>query len=128
MWFRLIDDGGTERRCAIELKFFKKANQREPNNRYDVFSDICRLEGCRDVADVGYMIVATDHPHYVDKAEYSPATADFDFRHGRTYQAGTTMTYQGSHGDPIALANSYDFEWTTDSGALKFLLLRVPIA
>jgi hypothetical protein len=30
--------------AAIELKYFKKINLREPNNRYDVFSDISNLE------------------------------------------------------------------------------------
>ena len=31
-------------KAAIELKFFKKNNHREPNNRYDVFKDISNLE------------------------------------------------------------------------------------
>lgn len=31
-------------KAAIELKFFKKENHREPNNRYDVFKDISNLE------------------------------------------------------------------------------------
>ena len=35
------DDSSTE--AAIELKFFKKENHREPNNRYDVFKDISNL-------------------------------------------------------------------------------------
>lgn len=29
---------------AIELKFLKKRNHREPNNRYDIFKDISNLE------------------------------------------------------------------------------------
>ena len=40
VWFRLTDDDGQEWRCAIELKFFKRENHREPNNRYDVFKFI----------------------------------------------------------------------------------------
>lgn len=40
VWFRLTDDEAREWRCAIELKFFKRENHREPNNRYDVFKDI----------------------------------------------------------------------------------------
>ena len=40
VWFRLTDGDGREWRCAIELKFFKRENHREPNNRYDVFKDI----------------------------------------------------------------------------------------
>lgn len=43
IWFKLTTDADLEWRCAIELKFFKKINQREPNNRYDVFKDIARL-------------------------------------------------------------------------------------
>src|SRR3546814_3227660 len=52
VWFRLTDDDGRQWRCAIELKFFKRKNHREPNNRYEVFKDIARLESCGDVADV----------------------------------------------------------------------------
>ncbi|MEG3148145.1 hypothetical protein U1839_26140 [Sphingomonas sp. RT2P30] len=48
VWFKLTTADDRDWRCAIELKFFKKANQREPNNRYDVFKDIARLE--REVA------------------------------------------------------------------------------
>src|SRR5665213_27193 len=70
IWFRLTTDDGTEWRCALELKFFKMANQREPNNRYDVFKDIARLERCQDVADLGFMLVATDHPHYITHQSY----------------------------------------------------------
>jgi hypothetical protein len=29
---------------VVELKFFKKENHREPNNRYDIFKDISNLE------------------------------------------------------------------------------------
>jgi len=51
-----------------------------PNNRYEVFKDIARLESCGDVADVGFMIVATDHLHYVSNEVYSPATCQTAFK------------------------------------------------
>lgn len=60
IWFRLTDNQARDWRCAIELKFFKRENHREPNNRYDVFKDIARLESCADVADIGFMLVAAD--------------------------------------------------------------------
>jgi len=127
IWFKLIDSDGRDKSCAIELKFFKKANQREPNNRYDVFKDIKRLEDSKKVADVGYMIVGTDHPHYINWKEYKPSTADFDFRHGSTYSAGFEMVYDGKHGPPIRLRNSYKFEWTETTGSLSYLLVKVPV-
>ncbi|WP_019658116.1 hypothetical protein [Variovorax atrisoli] len=80
--------------CAIEMKFFKKKNQREPNNRYDVFADLHNLENYGAIADQCFMIVATDHPHYVTWDQYSKDTCDFDFRHGGSYAAGTTATYR----------------------------------
>lgn len=126
IWFRLRA-GESEWRCALELKFFKKANQREPNNRYDVFKDMARLESCADVADIAYMLVATDHPHYVSHAAYSADTHDFDFRHGQAYAKGTEMTYRtvNPHGPPITLANDYAFEWTDGPSALRYLLVEI---
>lgn len=113
--------------CAIELKYFKHANHREPNNRYDVFSDIQNLEAYGEFADVGFLIVATDHHHYVNQDNYSQDTADFDFRHGRSYSAGTVLTYktQKPYGDPISLSNSYSFAWDEFSGGVHFLKLPV---
>jgi hypothetical protein len=127
IWFRLTDDEDRQWRCAIELKFFKRANQREPNNRYDVFKDISRLERCGDVADLGFMLVGTDHPHYITKDTYSGDTAEFDLRHGKSYSAGTKMTYRTvkPHGDPITLEGSYDFIWAESTNALRYLLLEV---
>ncbi len=126
IWFA-IRSGNSEWRCALEVKFFKKVNQREPNNRYDVFKDMARLEGCGDVADIAYMLVATDHPHYVSHAAYSTDTHDFDFRHGRSYAKGTEMTYRtvNPHGPPITLTNDYAFEWTDGPGALRYLLVEI---
>ena len=127
IWFRLTDEDDREWRCAIELKFFKKANQREPNNRYDVFKDISRLERCGDVADLGFMMVSTDHPHYITKDFYSADTADFDLRHGKSYVAGLTMTYrtENPHGTPITLTGDYDFLWAESTNALRYVLLEV---
>lgn len=127
VWFRLMDNEGAEWRCAIELKFFKRENQREPNNRYDVFKDMARLESCGDVADLGFMLVATDHQHYFAKDGYSPATSDFDLRDGASYAAGTVLTYKtgGGYGPPITLANSYNFSWAEGTDALLYLLVEV---
>ncbi|WP_438728435.1 hypothetical protein ACR9YC_13270 [Parasphingorhabdus sp. DH2-15] len=129
IWFSI---GGEQAeaplRCAMELKFFKKANHREPNNRYDVFKDIARLERCNICADVAYMLVATDHDHYISQEEYSPDTADFDFRNGKKYSAGNELTYRtGNYGNPISLKNHYEFIWSSSMGGLKYLLLEVPV-
>ncbi|MGQ0590364.1 MAG: hypothetical protein ACT4N8_12680 [Sphingosinicella sp.] len=127
IWFRLTSADDRECRCAIELKFFKKANQREPNNRYEVFKDIARLECCKDVADLGFMLVATDHPHYVDQEVYSPDTQDFDLRHGKSYLAGRQMVYRTPkpHGPPITLTHDYNFTWTDATSQLRYMLLEV---
>lgn len=127
VWFSLTSDDDREWRCAIELKLFKKANQREPNNRYEVFKDISRLECCKDVADLGFMLVATDHPHYIDQETYSPDTHDFDLRHGKSYVAGTQMVYRTPkpHGPPITLAHDYDFTWTDATRQLRYMLLEI---
>jgi hypothetical protein len=127
IWFKLTTDADVEWRCAIELKFFKKINQREPNNRYDVFKDIARLEHCADVADVGFMLVASDHAHYINHSAYSSDTLDFDMRHGKTYAAGTPLTYRTTvpYGPPITLAHDYLFEWNKATESLRYLLLEV---
>jgi len=113
--------------CAVEMKFFKKKNHREPNNRYDVFSDIKNLENYGDFADYCFLLVATDHEHYVNQELYSADTTDFDFRHGHAYQSGTPATYRtpNPYGDPITLSNSYAFHWDTAAGGLHFLKLPV---
>jgi hypothetical protein len=113
--------------CAIELKYFKHLNHREPNNRYDVFSDIKNLETYGEFADVGFLIVATDHHHYVNQDSYSQDTADFDFRHSKNYIAGTLLTYKTKipYGAPISLSNSYSFAWDEFAGGIHFLKLPV---
>ena len=113
--------------CAIELKFFKYANHREPNNRYDIFSDILNLEAYGNFADIGFMIVATDHKHYVNQEIYSQDTAAFDCRHGKSYIAGTELTYNTDkpYGAPIKLHNPYSFSWDECSDGIHFLKLQV---
>lgn len=117
----------TTQSCAVELKFFKKKNQREPNNRYDVFADLHNLEHYGAVANRCFLVVATDHDHYVTWPEYSKDTGDFDFRHGRTYAAGTTLTYRTPrpYGEPITLRGSYAFAWDQVAGGLHFLRVAV---
>ncbi len=127
IWFRLTDNQGRDWRCAIELKFFKRENHREPNNRYDVFKDIARLESCADVVDIGFMLVATDHRHYVDQASYSDVTSDFDFRHGSQYMSGNTLTYKtGGYGQPITLTGSYVFNWSDIASNMPYILVEIP--
>lgn len=126
IWFCLTDNTGQEWRCAIELKFFKKQNHREPNNRYDVFKDIARLEKCGDVANLGFMLVATDHSHYMSQDIYSQDTSDFDFRDGKSYKAGTKLTYKtGRYGEPITLNMDYNFDWKVTTASIGYLLLEV---
>lgn len=118
---------GKSEGCAVELKLFWKRNHREPNNRYEVYEDIRNLENYGSIAKCCFMVVGTDHEHYVSQAAYSRDTADFDFRHGRTYSAGTTAVYRTAqpHGAPITLAGNYAFEWDIAAGGLHFLKLAV---
>ena len=117
----------TVRSCAVEMKFFKKQNHREPNNRYDVFADIHNLENYGHVADQCFMVVGTDHDHYVSQPQYSVDTGDFDFREGAKYVAGTVATYRTAkvYGSPITLRGSYAFSWDQTAGGLHFLRVRV---
>jgi hypothetical protein len=64
-------DDNSQIKAAIELKFFKKENHREPNNRYDVFKDISNLELYKkhDI-DLCYFILATDQAHYYSQESY----------------------------------------------------------
>ncbi|MCC6375374.1 MAG: hypothetical protein IT465_11270 [Moraxellaceae bacterium] len=113
--------------CAIELKYFKEVNHREPNNRYDVFADIRNLETYGEFAEIGFLIVATDHNHYVNKSAYSPDTADFDLRDGKTYAAKTVLSYKTNtpYGEDIFLKNDYSFSWDECSNGVHFLKLLV---
>lgn len=115
-------------KAAIELKFFKKENHREPNNRYDVFKDISNLELYKDQGDIDlcYFIISTDHSHYVNKESYSDGTRDFDIRDGRGYVAGNVLVYNTPtpHGPPLTLKQSYSFNWQI-IGDLYFMKLKV---
>ncbi len=120
-------DNDSLTKAAIELKFFKKENHREPNNRYDVFKDISNLELYkRHDVDLCYFILATDHSHYVDQASYSIDTADFDFRHNKEYKAGTVLQYKTAppYGPDIILNQDYSFKWDKIND-LNYLKLKV---
>ena len=128
IWFSLEDTkSGESHACAIELKFFKRANHREPNNRYDVFKDLQNLERYGDFVNVGYLLVATDHPHYINQEDYSPDTEDFDFREGVRYKSGTELVYRTEkpHGPPITLNNDYTFSWHAVEDGISFLFVVV---
>lgn len=114
-------------RCAVEMKFFQRKNHREPNNRYDVFADINNLENYGKFAERCYMLVATDHDHYVHQAAYKEATAAFDFRDGQSYAGDTRLEYltEKGYGPPITLQGSYNFKWDTTKGGLHFLQLAI---
>jgi hypothetical protein len=120
------DDNNTTK-AAIELKFFKKENHREPNNRYDVFKDISNLElyKSHDI-DICYLILATDHPHYYNQKAYSEDTADFDFRNHKEYKAKTVLQYKTNkpYGPDISLNQNYSFAWDNIND-LYFLKLKV---
>lgn len=128
IWFSIEDtESGENHACAIELKYFKRVNHREPNNRYDVFKDLQNLERYGDFVDVGYLLVATDHPHYINQENYSRDTEDFDFREGAIYQSGRELAYRTEkpHGPPITLNNDYTFTWHTVEAGLSFLFVAV---
>lgn len=128
IWFSLANvESGEQHSCAIELKYFKKANHREPNNRYDVFKDLHNLENYGEFSDIGYMLVATDHQHYINQPSYSEDTADFDFRNDSSYQAGRELTYRTPvpYGPPISLAGNYEFSWLEVEKGLNFMFLKV---
>ncbi len=120
-------DENTKTKAAIELKFFKKSNHREPNNRYDVFKDLSNLELYKEKGiDLCYFILATDHEHYVNQDHYSNDTADFDFRDNQTYKAGDELEYKTAspYGPSIQLKNDYTFKWDKVND-LHFLILKV---
>ncbi|MBU1284169.1 MAG: hypothetical protein KJ884_06000 [Gammaproteobacteria bacterium] len=128
IWFSLENvKSGEKHSCAIELKYFKKINHREPNNRYDVFKDIHNLECYGSFVDAGFLLVATDHPHYINQEVYSQDTKDFDFREGRGYIGGTELAYRTKkpYGPPITLKGKYNFSWRTVESGLSFLFVPV---
>lgn len=113
---------------AIELKFFKKINHREPNNRYDVFKDIANLETYKENGiDLNYLFLSTDHSHYVNQAEYSAETKDFDIRNGSSYESGKVLKYQTAkpYGPPITLKGNYAFDWSEPSKNIYFTKIEI---
>lgn len=107
------DDNSTTK-ATIELKFFKKENHREPNNRYDVFKDLSNLEQYKNNGiDLCYFILSTDHSHYVTQESFSTDTGDFDFRDGREYKSGTVLQYRTvkPYGPDLKLNRDYKFKW-----------------
>ena len=128
IWFSLENiESGENHACAVELEYFKRANHREPNNRYDVFKDLQNLERYGDFVDIGFLLVATDHPHYISQKSYSSDTEDFDFREGASYMSGSELVYRTKkpHGPSIRLVNDYNFAWQTVETGLSFLFLEV---
>ena len=113
---------------AIELKFLKKKNHREPNNRYDIYKDISNLEAYKkNGIDICYFYISTDHSHYVNQKSYSADTADFDFRNDAEYKKGTFLYYntEKPFGPPIKLNGNYKFEWTEPSENRYFMKLKI---
>lgn len=120
-------DNDSLTKAAIELKFFKKENHREPNNRYDVFKDLSNLELYKSHGiDLCYFILATDHSHYSHQDKYSVDTADFDFRHDSEYKPGKILQYKTAKpfGPDITLRQDYRFKWDMIND-LYFLKVKV---
>jgi len=112
---------------AIELKFLKKQNHREPNNRYDIFKDLANLEDYKENGiELCYFYISTDHSHYVNQKEYSENTSDFDFRNGTEYIANTKLVYKTEkpYGEPISLNGNYKFNWKTIE-SLHFMKVEI---
>lgn len=111
----LILENTTEtKKCAIDVRYLKKENHREANNRYDYFANLRKLETYRSGNfDLCYLIVGTDHSHYVNQEEYPNESADFDFSHNRKYAKGQMLSLPAgnAYGDPIILRNDYTFSW-----------------
>lgn len=113
---------------AIELKFFKKINHREPNNRYDVFKDISNLEAYKaNGIDLNYLFLSTDHSHYVNQLEYSADTKDFDIRKGAKYCSGQVLEYRTAKpfGPPIILKGNYEFDWSEPTKNIYFTKIEI---
>ena len=126
--FLTFGNGVQEAKAAIELKFFKKKNHREPNNRYDVFKDISNLEAYKDCGiDLNYLFISTDHEHYVNQKEYSEDTKDFDIRDGSYYKSGEILEYKTPkpYGNPISLKGSYKFVWSEPTEDIYFTTIKI---
>ncbi|MCD7849914.1 MAG: hypothetical protein LUH63_09345 [Parabacteroides sp.] len=116
--------------AAIELKFFKKENHREPNNRCDAFKDLRNLELYKKSGiDICFFIMGTDHIHYVNQESYSFDTSDFDMRDGKMYHAGSEMKYNTKTPyikEPLILDQNYVFRWDRiERSNLYFLKVKI---
>ncbi len=126
--FLEFGNGKESASAAIELKFFKRKNHREPNNRYDVFKDLSNLEAYKENGiDLCFLFLWTDHSHYVKQKDYSLDTKDFDIRNGSKYTAGTVLNYNTPkpYGIPIELKGSYDFQWNEPIDQIYFTTIEV---
>ena len=76
--------------------------------------------------DLCYFILATDHTHYCYQDNYSPDTADFDFRRNQKYIAGKRLQYKTikPYGEDLSLKQNYTFVWD-EINELYFLKLKV---
>jgi hypothetical protein len=122
--------GEDRTRCAVELKLFKRANQREPNNRYDSYADLANLEiYLEEHCAVGFFVLLTDHPHYYDPAfgPHRPGTADFSLREGHVYKARRELVYQTdiAYGPPLTLSHDYTFHWQNTENQWRVLSLKI---
>lgn len=125
-----FSDGKDVCSAIIELKYFKKENAREPNNRYDFFADLENLEQYRrqEKSQINYLIAGTNHAHYYSPlvAPLSADTKDFNFRNGMKYTANTTLKYKTNkpYGDDIQLTQDYTFIWDI-AEPFAFILVSV---
>lgn len=97
----------------LNLNILKRIIVESLLNRYDAYSDIANLEqyNHRHI-DYGYLIIATDHEHYVNQSNYSAETETFDLRDGKKYVSGTKLIYRtDSKRSSITLINDYKFKW-----------------
>ena len=99
--------------CAIEIKYLKRRNARQPLNRYDVFCDLANLELYRQKhVDETYLYVVTDDPDYMNTVP-GGAAKDFSLRDGCTIAGGTPLSYRGRKRTcrEITLSQSYVLSW-----------------
>lgn len=123
--------GEDKTRCAVELKLFKRINQRELNNRYDSYADLANLEiYLEEHCDMGFFVLLTDHPHYYDPkfGTHWPDTADFCLREGHVYQARSELAYRTNipYGPPFTLIHGYTFQWQNEGNEWRLLALKIP--
>ncbi len=127
IFFQQQDDNT---RYAIELKCFHRANQREPNNRYDAYADLANVEiYLEEHTDAGTFLLLTDHPHYFDVGfrPHRQATADFSLRDNHEYVAGRVLAYNTptQYGPDLTLRKNYRFVWSNQGQDWRALVVKV---